>query len=339
MRRTLTVRPEVWPLARPFTISRGTKSRAEVVVAEISAEIGAGGNAAGSHGRRIVGRGECVPYPRYGETVEAVVAALRARADALADDLTPVALLQRMPAGAARNALDCALWDFEAKRSGVPAWMRAGVAEPRPAVTAETVALASPEAMAAAAHALCDRPLLKLKLGAEAVVERVAAVRQAAPRARLIVDANEGWSFGLLTEVTPELAVLGIEMIEQPLPAGADAALAGFASPVPLCADESCHGIEDLAKLAGYRMVNVKLDKAGGLTAALALARAARAAGLAVMVGCMVGTSLAMAPALLLAGLAEIIDLDGPLWLAHDRTPPLRFEGGVVHPPDPDLWG
>ena len=335
MIRTLTVRAEVWPLARPFTISRGTKTAAEVVVAEVGATV----SAAGSNNRWIVGRGECVPYPRYGETVDAVAAALRAEAGAVANGLTREGLLERMPAGAARNALDCALWDFEAKSAGIPAWKRAGVAEPRPAVTAETVALATPEMMADAARKVQDRPLLKLKLGAEAVLERVTAVRQAAPRSRLIVDANEGWSLDLLTEVTPRLAALGVEMIEQPLPAGADAALAGFASPVPLCADESCHGAGDLAKLAGYRVVNVKLDKAGGLTAALALARAAREAGFAVMVGCMVGTSLAMAPAMLLAGLADMIDLDGPLWLAHDRTPPLRFERGIVHPPDSALWG
>ena len=339
MARTLSVRSEVWPLARPFTISRGTKIAAEIVVAEVSTGVGG----SGSQGRRIAiartGRGECVPYSRYGETVDAVVAAVRAEAGAVAKGLTREELLERMPAGAARNALDCALWDFEAKDSGVPAWLRAGVAEPRPAVTAETVALGPPDAMAAAAHALRDRPLLKLKLGAEAVVERVAAVRQAAPRARLIVDANEGWNLDLLTEVAPQLAALGIEMIEQPLPAGADAALGGFASPVPLCADESCHGVEDLAKLGGYHMVNVKLDKSGGLTSALALARAAREAGFKVMVGCMVGTSLAMAPAMLLAGLADALDLDGPLWLARDRTPPLRFERGVVHPPESALWG
>lgn len=351
MRRTLTVRAEVWPLARPFTISRGTKTMAEVVVAEVSAEAsfedGAEDGAEGSpengapwsHRRRIVGRGECVPYPRYGETVDGVVAALRAEVGALANGLTREALLHRMPSGAARNALDCALWDFEAKSAGVPAWVHAGVAEPRSAVTAETVALGPPDVMAAAAHELRDRPLLKVKVGADGVVERVSAVRQAAPRARLIVDANEGWSLDLLKQVTPELAALGIEMIEQPLAAGADAVLAEFASPVPLCADESCHGIADLATLAGYRVVNVKLDKAGGLTAALALARAARAAGVGVMVGCMVGTSLAMAPAMLLAGLADTLDLDGPLWLADDRTPALRFEHGIVHPPDPALWG
>lgn len=330
MARSLTVRAEAWPLARPFRISRGTKTAAEVVVAEVSAEQG---------GRRIVGRGECVPYLRYGETVEAVVAAVRAEAEALAEGLSREELLEQMPAGAARNALDCALWDFEAKASGIPAWIRAGLAEPRPAVTAETVALGPPDEMAATASGLQDRPLLKLKMGADGVMERVAAVRQAAPGARLIVDANEGWSLDLLKEIAPQLAALGIEMIEQPLPADADGALAEFASPVPLCADESFHGLADLAKLAGYRAVNVKLDKAGGLTAALVLARAAREAGLAVMVGCMVATSLAMAPAMLLAGLADVLDLDGPLWLAHDRQPPLHFGNGVVHPPDPALWG
>jgi L-alanine-DL-glutamate epimerase-like enolase superfamily enzyme len=330
MIRTLTVRKEVWPLARPFTISRGTKTAAEVVVAEVSAE---------RSGYRIVGRGECVPYPRYRESVEAVLTALRAEAGAVAAGLQRCDLLGRMPAGAARNALDCALWDFEAKDTGVPAWRRAGVVEPVPAVTAETIALDSPDAMAAAARELQDRPLLKLKLGAEAVVPCVSAVRKAAPLARLIVDANESWTLDLLKQVTPELVSLGVAMIEQPLPAGADATLAEFASPVPLCADESCHDVADLAKLRGYRLVNVKLDKAGGLTAALALARATRAAGFNVMGGCMVGTSLAMAPAMVLAGLADVLDLDGPLWLAHDRAPPLRFERGIVYPPDPVLWG
>jgi L-alanine-DL-glutamate epimerase-like enolase superfamily enzyme len=329
MTRTLTVRKEVWPLARPFTISRGTKTAAEVVVAEVSRE--------GGGGRRIVGRGECVPYPRYRESVEGVLTALRAEASAVANGLDRDGLLERMPAGAARNALDCALWDLEAKETGVPAWRRAGVLEPKAAVTAETIALGPPDAMAAAARALQDRPLLKLKLGAEAVVPSVHAVRQAAPRARLIVDANESWTLDLLKQVTPELANLKVAMIEQPLPA--DAALAGFASPVPLCADESCHDVADLARLGGYRVVNVKLDKAGGLTAALALARAARDAGFSVMVGCMVATSLAMAPAMVLAGLADVLDLDGPLWLASDRASPLRFERGIVYPPHPDLWG
>lgn len=330
MALTLSVRAESWPLARPFTISRGTKTTAEVVVAEIAAEQG---------GRRIVGRGECVPYPRYGESVDGVVAELRAQAEALADGLTGIGLLERMPAGAARNALDCALWDFDAKAFGTPAWVRAGVPAPQPTVTAETVALGPPDVMAATARQLQDRPLLKLKVGSEAVVERVAAVREVAPRAQLIVDANEGWSLDLLIAVAPSLAALGIEMIEQPLPAGADAALAGYASPVPLCADESCHGAADLPNLAGYRFVNVKLDKAGGLTAALALTRAAREAGFAVMVGCMVATSLAMAPAMLLAGFADVLDLDGPLWLAEDRSPALRFARGLIYPPEPALWG
>ena len=330
MIRALAVRKEVWPLARPFTISRGTKTAAEVVVAEVSGE---------RDGHRIVGRGECVPYPRYSESVDAVLTTLRAEAGAIAAGLQRRDLLERMPAGAARNALDCALWDFEAKDTGIPAWRRAGMVEPKPAVTAETIALGSPDAMAAAARELRDRPLLKLKLGGEAVVPCVRAVREAAPLARLIVDANESWNLDLLKQVTPELADLGVAMIEQPLPAGADAALAGFASAVPLCADESCHDAADLAKLDGYRAVNVKLDKAGGLTAALALARAARDAGLGVMLGCMVGTSLAMAPAMVLAGLADVVDLDGPLWLARDRTPPLRFERGIVYPPDPALWG
>lgn len=327
MTRSVKIGVERWPLARPFTISRGTKTEAEVVVVELA-----------EHGFR--GRGECVPYPRYGETAAAVARHIEAHAAALAGGLDRRRLQSLLPAGAARNAVDCALWDLEAKRCGLRAWEIAGLAPPGPTVTAETIGLERPAEMARAAAALADRPLLKIKLGADAVVERVRAVRDAAPRARLVVDANEGWDRDLLRRVCGPLADLGVDMIEQPLPAGTDAALDGLAVPVALCADESCHVAEDLPALAGrYRMVNIKLDKAGGLTESLRLAAAARDAGLAIMVGCMVGTSLAMAPATLLAPLAEVVDLDGPLWLARDREPGLRFANGMVDAPEPALWG
>lgn len=328
--RRLSVRHESWPLARPFAIARGVKTAAEVVVAEIE-EAG------------LVGRGECVPYARYGETVDGVVAAIGGLAEAITAGLDRDALQAALPAGAARNALDCALWDLEAKRAGMRAWELAGVPPPSPLPTAVTISLDAPERMAVAAcaavAATAGRALLKVKVGADGVLERLRAIRAAAPAARLIVDANEGWSFPLLESLAGDLQALGCEMIEQPLPAGRDRVLAGFASPVTLCADESVHCIADLDRLDGYGMVNVKLDKAGGLTAALPLARAARARGLSVMVGCMVSTSLAMAPAMLLAKDAAIVDLDGPLWLVRDRNPPLRYRRGLVHPPEPALWG
>ncbi|HSO43351.1 MAG TPA: N-acetyl-D-Glu racemase DgcA, partial [Rhodospirillales bacterium] len=326
--RRLTVRHQTWPLARPFAIARGTKTAAEVVVAEIEDD-----------GR--IGRGEGVPYARYGETVEAVLAATQAMAGAIARGMDREALQAALPAGAARNALDCALWDVEAKRAGVRAWELAGTAPPRPLPTATTLSLDTAARMAgAAAEAVADGVcLLKLKVGADAVVERVAAVRAAAPETRLIVDANEGWTFPMLQRLAEPLHALGVEMIEQPLPAGSDGALAGFVSPVPICADESFHTQADLDRLDGYRMVNVKLDKTGGLTAALPLAGAARARGLALMVGCMVSTSLAMAPATLLGQGAALVDLDGPQFLARDREHGLRYDGGLVYPPEPALWG
>jgi L-alanine-DL-glutamate epimerase-like enolase superfamily enzyme len=326
--RSLSVRRETWPLARPFVIARGMKTAAEVVVAEIEED-------------GFVGRGECVPYARYGETVEGVAAAIQGLAAPLAAGMDRLALQQALPPGAARNALDCALWDLEAKHAGVRAWDLAGLSPPLPLPVASTLSLDAPAAMAAAAADAVGggASLLKLKVGADAVLERVGAVRAAAPGARLIVDANEGWSFALLERLAEPLQALGVEMIEQPLPAAADRVLAGFASAVVLCADESFHGARDLERMDGYGMVNVKLDKTGGLTAALPLAAAARARGLAVMIGCMVSTSLAMAPATLLGEDAAIVDLDGPLWLARDREPALRYERGLVHPPPPGLWG
>ena len=326
--RHLTVRRESFPIRGSFRISRGAKTAAEVVVAEIT-------------DGEAVGRGECVPYGRYGETPDGVAAALAAQAGAVTAGLDRDALDRLMPAGAARNALDCALWDLEAKLSGRPVWHLAGLPEPpQPVVTAFTLSVDTPEAMAAAARAAADRPLLKLKLTGAGDVERVRAVRAAVPGTRLIADANEGWSLDQLRAFAPELAALGVELIEQPLPAGADDALLGVGCPVPLGADESCHGRDGLDRLRGrYQMLNIKLDKTGGLTEALRLKAAAEAAGFAVMVGCMVSTSLAMAPALLVAQGARLVDLDGPLLLAADRSPGLRYDGAWVHPAGPALWG
>ena len=325
---TLTVLKEVWPIAGSFTISRGSKTAAEVVVAQV---------ARGGH----VGRGECVPYARYGESVDAVAAALEALRDDLAQPgFDRAALRAKMPAGAARNALDCALWDLEAKESGIPAWQAAGVSAPAPVVTAQTVSLGTPEEMRASADKLANSPLLKLKVGADQVVERVRAVREAAPKAAMIVDANEAWTPDMLADMCAAMADLKVDLIEQPLPAENDAALEGFKSPVPLCADESAHTAEGLEALARrYDLVNIKLDKTGGLTEALDMARTAQGLGLGIMVGCMVGTSLAMAPAVVLAGMARFVDLDGPLILAQDRDGGIAFDNGVLYPPQASLWG
>jgi L-Ala-D/L-Glu epimerase len=315
---------ETWPIAGQFIIARGAKREATVVVAQVSD---------GTH----AGRGECVPYARYGETVEGVRAAILAQGATLIDR---AGLARRMPPGAARNGLDCALWDYEAKRAGTSAAALAGLPQPGPLTTAYTISLDTPQAMAAkAADAARTLPLLKLKLGGAGDGDRLRQVRAACPTARLIADANEAWTPELLPDLMRVAAETGVEVIEQPLPAGADQALSG-PRPVPVCADESVHTRADLDRLAGlYDAVNIKLDKAGGLTEALALAVEARARGLKIMVGCMVSTSLAMAPALLLAQDADWVDLDGPLLLARDRDPALRYDGALVHPPEPRLWG
>ena len=323
----LSVRDERWPLARPFVISRGAKSEAHVVIVEIED---------GAHR----GRGECVPYARYGETVESV----RAQAESVRREIEGGAdrarLQPLLPAGAARNALDCALWDLAAKREGVRAWTLAGRPRLDPVKTAYTLSLDAPQAMAEAARANSRRPLLKLKIAEADDLEAVAAVRAAAPRTRLIVDANEALTFEDLRRLAPELARLDVKLVEQPLPAGEDEALEGYASPVPLCADESLHTRAELAACARrYAWINVKLDKAGGLTEALALAAEVRARGLGLMAGSMVATSLGIAPALILAQGAEVADLDGPLLLAHDREPALAVTGSMIAPPDPGLWG
>ncbi len=325
MSRGIEVRLERWPIRGRFTISRGAKTEAEVAVVSIRD---------GAH----QGRGECVPYARYGETVAGVAAAIRGLAGAVAGGLDRQALQSALPAGAARNAIDCALWDLEAKQSGKRVWQIAGLDPPRPVETAYTISLDAPEAMAEAARS-ARYPLLKLKLGAPGDAARLEAVRAARPDATLIVDANEGWRAENLAEHLRACAALGVVLVEQPLPAGDDAALA-IARPLPVFADESAHDRASLSKLVGkYDGINIKLDKAGGLTEALALADAAERAGLALMVGCMVSTSLGIAPALLLALRARCVDLDGPLLLQRDRPEGLRYEGARIFPPGPELWG
>jgi L-alanine-DL-glutamate epimerase-like enolase superfamily enzyme len=324
---SLTVRTEQWPIAGSFTISRGAKTEAVVIVAELS------------DGRHR-GRGECVPYARYGETVMSVAAALQSVAADLAKGLDRIALQSAMPAGAARNALDCAFWDLEAKRSGKPAFELAGLAVPKPLVTAYTLSIGEPQTMADAARAASTRPLLKVKLGAPGDPERIAAVRGAAPQSELIVDANEGWNAGNIAENLDACTKAGVTLIEQPLPSDNDGALASVRRSIAICADESVHDRATLPALAGrYDAINIKLDKTGGLTEALAMAAEAERLGLAIMTGCMVATSLAMAPATLVAQRARIVDLDGPLLLAKDRTDGLRYDGSLVHPPTSGLWG
>ncbi|MEZ0278697.1 MAG: N-acetyl-D-Glu racemase DgcA [Methylibium sp.] len=323
----LAVRVERWPIAGAFAISRGSKREAVVVVAEVSDD---------TH----IGRGECVPYVRYGESVEGVAASIERCAPKLAQGLSRRNLASLLPPGAARNALDCALWDFEAKRSGRSAAALAGLGVLRPVQTAFTISLDTPDAMAARAHAASAYPLLKLKLGGAGDAERFAAIREAVPQARLIADANEAWQAHETESLLDAAATAGVELVEQPLPTGKDAVLAQIARPVPVCADESVHDSATLEGLvARYDAVNIKLDKTGGLTEALATAERARALGLKIMAGCMVATSLAMAPALLIAQNADWVDLDGPLLLARDREPGLTYEGSMVPPSPPELWG
>lgn len=325
--RKLSVAVETYPIAGRFVISRGAKTEAVVVTATLIEGRG-------------VGRGECVPYARYGESVESVVATIESVRDALEAGADRAALQRLLPAGAPRNALDCALWDLEAKLSGVPAYETAGFDALSPLVTAYTISVGAPEEMRAAAEKAADRPLLKIKLAGEGDKARLAAVRAGAPESTLIVDANESWDEETLGRRLAACADFGVALIEQPLPAGRDEALARAAHPVPICADESVHDRGSLAPLKGrYDAVNVKLDKTGGLTEALALARAAQDMGFSIMAGCMVGTSLAMAPAVLVGQLASFVDLDGPLLLARDRAPGLLYEGSTLMPPAPELWG
>ena len=323
----LSARIERWPIAGAFTISRGAKTEAVTVVAELSR---------GGH----TGRGECVPYPRYGETPEATLAALQAMQEPLSRGLDRQALQDSMPPGAARNALDCALLDLAAKTGGCRVWNLFGRPEPRACITAYTISLGTPEAMAVATAAAAHRPLLKIKLGGDGDGARIAAVRAAAPQSELIVDANEAWSAENLEPNLAACAAAGVTLVEQPLPAGQDEALARIKRPLFVCADESVHDRTSLAGLRGrYDAVNIKLDKTGGLTEAMAMAEAAQALGFQIMVGCMVATSLAMAPAMLLTPAARFVDLDGPLLLARDRDGGLRYDGSLVYPPDAALWG
>lgn len=325
--RTLTVATQTWPIAGTFAISRGAKTQAHIVMATLR-ENG------------VEGRGECVPYGRYGETVEGVAATLQSLGPGIAAGLDRDTLQKTLAPGAARNALDCALWDLEAKLSGIPVWQRIGLTAPKTLMTAFTLSLDTPEKMHAAAHAAANRPLLKIKLGGESDPECLTAIRAGAPDAELIVDANEGWTIGNLAAMTQACAAARVTLIEQPLPASQDEALRGFDSPVPLCADESCHGLDSLDRLQGlYSVLNIKLDKTGGLTGAIALAQAGRARGFRLMIGCMVSTSLAMAPAMLLAASADWVDLDGPLLLARDREPAITYEQSRMHPAPPALWG
>jgi len=323
----LAVEVERWPIRGGFAIARGAKHEAVVVVAAIND---------GAH----IGRGECVPYAHYGESVERVVAAIEACAPAVGRGASRTELPSLLPPGAARNALDCALWDLEAKRFGLSAAALAGLAPLHPVLTALTISLAAPETMAAAAREAQDYPLLKIKLGGEGDAERIRAVRAAVPQARLIADANEAWQPHDTESLLAIAATAGFELVEQPLPAGRDALLRRIARPVPVCADESVHDRASLDALAErYDAVNIKLDKTGGLTEALRVAERARTLGLKIMVGSMVATSLSMAPALLLAQNAEWVDLDGPLLLAQDREPGLAYDGAMVFPPPPELWG
>jgi len=327
MAKLVSVRHESWPVRGKFTISRGSRTAADVVVVELGV---------GDH----IGRGECLPYPRYGETVEGVIEEIENLRNPLADGLDRQGLQSLLPAGAVRNAVDLAFWDLECKLAGKRHWELAGLPEPGPVTTAFTLSIDTAEAMGRKAAENAARPILKLKLAGPDDLDRVAAVRRSAPKARIVVDANEGWTVEQYTALVPELQRLGVVMVEQPLPAADDAALAGIERPVPVCADESCHDTATLAALRGrYDMVNIKLDKTGGLTEALKLKQAAEAEGYGIMVGCMLTTSLACAPAVLLAQGVELADIDAPLLLAEDRDPPLRIDDSLVYPPDAALWG
>ena len=319
----ITVTPDVFRLAQVFTISRGSRTEARVLTVRVTR----GG---------VTGWGECVPYARYGETLDSVTAQI----ESLPQDITRDALQGALPAGAARNAVDCALWDLEAKQSGRRVWQLAGLAAPGPEIVTYTLSLDTPENMRAAAALHAHRPLLKIKLGTPDDMPRLEAVRAGAPRTKIIIDANEGWTAEVYSDLAPHLLLLGVALVEQPLPAGADDLLSEIARPLPVCADESCHDRHSLPGLAGkYDMVNIKLDKTGGLTEGLALKTAALAQGYGLMVGCMIGSSLAMAPATLLAQGAAFTDLDAPLLLAEDRDHPLQFDEAGIHPPEPSLWG
>lgn len=327
MTRRLRAYTETWPIKGNFTISRGSKTEAHVVVVEITETV-------------HLGRGECVPYGRYGESVNGILKTINDIAPEISDGANRQALMTLLPPGAARNAIDCALLDLEAKQANRRAWELLDIAAPTPTVTAYTLSLDTPENMAAAAEKCRDQPLLKLKLGGEGDADRIRAISAAAPNARLIIDANEAWSEQTIEPLMQVCVQANVELIEQPLPADKDALLAEIPHPVLICADESIHGLDSLDAIAErYDAINIKLDKTGGVTEALALAAEAERRGLTIMVGCMLATSLAMAPALLLANQADFVDLDGPLLLARDRVPGLRFQDSIIQPPVTGLWG
>ena len=325
---SLNIHTEAWPLAGAFRISRGTRRVSDVLMVEVN-----DGN--------YVGRGECFPYARYGEDIDSVQKQLNSVRSEIEHGLDRQALLNVLAPGAARNAVDCALWDLEAKRAGVRVWDLADLPAPEPVTTVYTLGVDEPAIMGERARENLDRPRLKLKMtGDGADLERVRNIHKNAPNARLVVDANEGWTIEQYLEYAPQFKELGVEMIEQPLPSTDDEQLSGVDRPIPVCADESCHDRATLKSLVGkYDMINIKLDKTGGLTEGLNLRDAALKQGLSIMVGCMIGTSLAMAPGILVAQEAAIVDLDGPLLLAEDRAPGLSFTGSIIHPPETRLWG
>lgn len=317
------IQAETFPLATVFTISRGAKTHAHVVRIEVS-------------DGKATGQGECVPYARYGESVESVTKLL----SNLPNDIAREALQEIMPAGAARNAIDCALWDLEAKQTGKSVWELAGLDKPKPLTTAYTLSLERADEMRENAKKNAFRPLLKLKLGTPDDLPRLQAVREGAPDSQIMVDANEGWSLEDLSALQPHLEALGIALVEQPLPESDDSGLVGNSFTMPICADESSHtseGLEELRKK--YDIVNIKLDKTGGLTEALKMRKKAKELGFGIFVGCMVGSSLGMAPATLIAQGASFVDLDGPLLLAQDRAHGIRYEGSTMYPASPALWG
>lgn len=325
--REVTIRDEVWPIRGVFAISRGSRTETKVIVVEIREGD-------------CVGRGEGQPYSRYKETVDGVVAEIEGLRDRLQKGMERDELQEALSPGAARNAIDCALWDLEAKKSGRRMWQVAGLSEPSSCLTAFTLSVDTPEKMGESAKANAGRPLLKLKLTGDGDMERVKAVRANAPRSRLIVDANEAWTPDMFRAFVPEMAHIGVELIEQPFPAGDDEILRELYRPTPVCADESCHTRADIPRLTGlYDYLNIKLDKTGGMTEALKLAHEGREAGFRLMVGCMLGTSLAMAPGVIIGQSAEFVDLDGPLLLEQDREGGLEYRDGQVLPPVAALWG
>ncbi len=323
----LRIQQEDWPIDGAFIIARGAETIAKVVTVELQ-------------DGDYCGRGECEPQDHYGESIESVIQQIEDQRAALENGLTRADLQEALPAGAARNALDCALWDLDAKRAGTTVWQLAGLDTPRTLTTVYTISLDTPEKMAAQASKYHDWPMLKLKLGGGIDIERVRAVRAVTPGVRFIVDANESWSLDELVEFAPILEELGVELIEQPLPAGQDQQLTGLDINIPICADESCHSVASLPEIKGlYEFVNIKLDKTGGLTEALRLANTAKSMGFRLMTGCMTGTSLAMAPATLTGAMSEFVDLDGPLLLLKDRSPGIVYKKGLMQPVAPEVWG